>query len=41
VLALPTMVLVGADGNVIDRNVSITALEKQLDELIAGPAASP
>jgi len=40
VLALPTMVLVGADGNVIDRNVSITGLEKRLDELI-GAAATP
>ena len=36
VLALPTMVLVGADGAVIDRNVSITGLEKRLDELITG-----
>lgn len=35
VLALPTMVLVGADGLVIDRNVSITGLEKRLDELVA------
>ncbi|MCE9630673.1 MAG: redoxin family protein [Planctomycetia bacterium] len=33
VLALPTMVLVGADGNVVDRNVSITDLERKLDEL--------
>ncbi len=33
VLALPTMVLVGADGNVVDRNVSITELERRLDEL--------
>jgi len=41
VLALPTMVLVGADGAVVDRNVSITGLEKQLDELIGGPAAAP
>ncbi len=36
VLALPTMVLVGADGAVVDRNVSIAGLEKQLDELIGG-----
>jgi thiol-disulfide isomerase/thioredoxin len=36
VLALPTMVLVGADGTVLDRNVSITGLEKRLDELIGG-----
>ena len=33
VLALPTMVLVGADGNIVDRNVSITDLERKLDEL--------
>jgi thiol-disulfide isomerase/thioredoxin len=38
VLALPTMVLVGADGNVVDRNVSITDLERKLDEL-TGTAA--
>jgi thiol-disulfide isomerase/thioredoxin len=38
VLALPTMVLVGADGTVLDRNVSITGLEKKLDELIGGEA---
>jgi thiol-disulfide isomerase/thioredoxin len=36
VMALPTMVLVGADGAVVDRNVSITGLEKKLDELITG-----
>ena len=36
VLALPTMVLVGADGTVLDRNVSINGLEKRLDELIGG-----
>jgi hypothetical protein len=36
VLALPTMVLVGADGAVIDRNVSINGLEKRLDEIIGG-----
>lgn len=38
VLALPTMVLVGADGNVVDRNVSINGLEKKLDEMIGGEA---
>ena len=27
------MVLVGADGNIVDRNVSITDLERKLDEL--------
>jgi len=36
VMALPTMVLVGADGTVVDRNVTITGLEKKLDELIGG-----
>jgi len=36
VLALPTMVLVGTDGTVLDRNVSINGLEKRLDELIGG-----
>jgi thiol-disulfide isomerase/thioredoxin len=39
VLALPTMVLVGADGAVIDRNVSINDLERRLDELIGEGAA--
>jgi thiol-disulfide isomerase/thioredoxin len=38
VLALPTMVLVGADGNVVDRNVSITDLERKLDELTGAAA---
>jgi hypothetical protein len=28
------MVLVGADGTVLDRNVSINGLEKRLDEII-------
>jgi hypothetical protein len=28
------MVLVGADGTVIDRNASINGLEKRLDEII-------
>ena len=32
---MPTMVLIGADGNVIDRNVSINGLEGKLDELVA------
>ncbi|MFM8734891.1 MAG: redoxin domain-containing protein [Pirellulales bacterium] len=35
VIALPTMVLIGADGSVLDRNVSITDLERKLDELVA------
>lgn len=39
VLALPTMILVAADGTVVDRNVSITTLEGKLDELIAGAGA--
>ena len=34
VLTLPTMFLVGADGNVIDRNLVITDLEKKLDTLV-------
>jgi len=38
VLALPTMVLVAADGNVVDRNVSITELERKLEELVGGAA---
>jgi thiol-disulfide isomerase/thioredoxin len=37
VLTLPTMVLVGADGRVIDRNVSINDLDRRLAELIEGP----
>jgi len=36
VLALPTMVLVAADGTVADRNVSITDLEKKLAALLGG-----
>jgi thiol-disulfide isomerase/thioredoxin len=35
VLALPTMMLVAADGTVADRNVSITDLEKKLAALLA------
>ncbi len=34
VLALPTMFLVDADGNVVDRNVSITDLERKLEALM-------
>lgn len=34
VLALPTMILVAADGTVADRNVSITDLEKKLTALL-------
>jgi thiol-disulfide isomerase/thioredoxin len=34
VLTLPTMVLVGADGRVVDRNVSINDLDRRLAELI-------
>lgn len=36
VLALPTMFLVDADGNVVDRNVAITELERKLETLV-GP----
>jgi len=36
VLALPTMILVAADGTVADRNVSITDLEKKLAALLEG-----
>lgn len=36
VLALPTMILVDAAGNVADRNVSITDLERKIDDLVAG-----
>lgn len=35
ILALPTMMLVGPDGMVADRNVSITDLEKKLAALLA------
>ena len=34
VLTLPTMLLLDADGNVVDRNVMITDLEKKLGELL-------
>jgi thiol-disulfide isomerase/thioredoxin len=36
VLALPTMLLVDAQGNVVERNVSITELERKLEALIGG-----
>lgn len=36
VQALPTMVLVGPDGLVVNRNVAIASLEKELDALIGG-----
>jgi thiol-disulfide isomerase/thioredoxin len=36
ILALPTMMLVDADGTVADRNVSITELEKKLISLLDG-----
>ena len=35
VLALPTMLLVDAQGNVVDRNVSITELERKLEAVMA------
>ncbi len=36
ILALPTMILVAADGTVADRNVSITDLERKLADLLGG-----
>jgi hypothetical protein len=36
VLTLPTMFLIDAQGNVVDRNLVITDLEKKLDTLIGG-----
>jgi thiol-disulfide isomerase/thioredoxin len=36
ILALPTMILVAADGTVADRNVSITDLERKLSTLLGG-----
>ena len=36
VLTLPTMILLDAEGRVVDRNVVITELEKKLDALVAG-----
>ena len=36
VLALPTMMLVDAQGNVVDRNVSITDLERKLEAVLDG-----
>jgi thiol-disulfide isomerase/thioredoxin len=36
VLTLPTMLLVDAEGKVVDRNVVITDLERKLDALIGG-----
>lgn len=36
VLALPTMMLVDAKGNVVDRNVSITELERKLEAVLGG-----
>ena len=35
VLALPTMVLIDAEGRVVDRNVSITELERKLETVVA------
>jgi thiol-disulfide isomerase/thioredoxin len=37
VLTLPTMLLLDADGKVVDRNVMITDLEKKLGELLGAP----
>jgi len=36
VLTLPTMILLDADGKVVDRNVVITDLEKKVDALLEG-----
>ena len=39
IMALPTMILVDAEGNVVDRNVSITELERKLAALLSGKEA--
>jgi thiol-disulfide isomerase/thioredoxin len=36
VLTLPTMLLLDADGKVVDRNLVITDLEKKLDDMLGG-----
>ena len=36
VLTLPTMLLIDAEGKVVDRNLVITDLEKKLDQLLGG-----
>jgi len=36
VLTLPTMILLDAEGKVVDRNVVITELEKKVDALLEG-----
>ena len=36
VLTLPTMLLLDAEGKVVDRNLVITDLEKKLDEMVGG-----
>jgi thiol-disulfide isomerase/thioredoxin len=36
VLTLPTMILLDAEGKVVDRNVVITELEKKIDALLEG-----
>jgi hypothetical protein len=36
VLTLPTMLLVDADGKVVDRNLVITDLERKLESLVGG-----
>ena len=36
VLTLPTMILIGADGKVVDRNLVITDLEKKLEAMLGG-----
>lgn len=36
VLTLPTMLLLDADGKVVDRNLAITEFEKKLEPLLGG-----
>ena len=36
VLTLPTMLLIDADGKVVDRNLVITDLEKKLEAMVGG-----
>jgi hypothetical protein len=34
IVSLPTMILVGSDGNVVSRSVSVTQLKESLPELL-------
>ena len=36
ILALPTMMLLDADGNVVDRSISITELDRKIAALLGG-----